>query len=147
MLITKQIKWHMAHRVPNHKSKCKSNHGHTYMCEVGLQAKDVVQEKGSSDEGMLMDFGDIKTILIKEVYNPLDHASMFWEKDLLIPALEADENTTLVKVNFIPTAENIAKWIYYKIKPKFEDIYGIGLQLKYVKVWETPTSTAKYEED
>ena len=147
MLVTKKIKWHMGHRVPNHKSKCCSNHGHTYFCEVTLESNDVVKEQGVSDEGMIMDFGDIKKILNEEVYDVLDHASMFYEKDPLIDALRQDEMTRLIEVPFIPTAENISKWIYDKIKPKLDDVYGIGLILKSVQVWETPTSTAVYTSD
>ena len=145
--ISKTIKWHMGHRVPNHKSKCKSNHGHTYLCEVCLTANDVVNTSGLSDEGMVMDFSDIKKIMLEEIYDKLDHASMFYENDPLVPALEADEYTVLVKVPFIPTAENIARWCYNQIKPRIFDSYGLSLKIKYVKVWETPTSTALYMEE
>ncbi len=144
--ITKKIKWHMAHRVPNHKSKCKSNHGHTYHCVVELVASDIVMQKGISDEGMVMDFSDVKKIMIEEIYDVLDHASMFWEEDKLIPALEADEDTTLIKVPFIPTAENIAKWCYDKLKPRFVNKYRNSLKLKSVTIWETETSSATYYE-
>jgi len=144
MYVRKKIKWHMGHRVPNHKSKCRSNHGHTYFCEVSLKANDVVKVKGSSDEGMVMDFSDLKEIMNKEVYDVLDHASMFYENDPLVPALRADKYTRLIEVPFIPTAENICKWIFNKIKPKIKDTYGVGVILDSVIVWETPTSSAVY---
>ena len=134
----------MGHRVPNHKSKCCSNHGHTYHCEVALTANDVVKEKGVSDEGMVIDYGDLKEIMMEQIYEPLDHASMFYENDSLVPALRADKYTRLVEVPFIPTAENICKWIYHRIKPKIKDSYGIGVTLTSVTVWETPTSSAIY---
>jgi len=144
MLITKEIKWHMGHRLKNHKSACRGNHGHTYFCEVGLEADHVVQTIGSSDEGMVMDFGDIKTILIEEVYKALDHGTMLQRGDTLIPAMEEDEATKLVIVDFPPTAENIAKWVWGRIGHIIDDVYKTGLKLKFVKIFETPTSSATY---
>ena len=63
MLITKQIEIDMAHRVPNHKSKCHNLHGHRYKIEVGVDDK-LITRKGSSSEGMVIDFGDLKDIKI-----------------------------------------------------------------------------------
>ncbi len=140
-IITKQIKWHMGHRVPNHKSKCRSMHGHTYLLTAHVLGN-VSETAGTSDEGMVIDFGDIKTILMRRIYDVLDHATMLWEDDDLAPALRSDPHTRLITVPFIPTAENIARWCFNHIE--------IGLyipgqqQLLKVVVNETPTSTAEY---
>lgn len=139
--ITKRIKWHMAHRVPNHKSKCRSNHGHTYLLDA-LVAGRVVDQEGISDEGMVMDFGDVKDILMKNIYDVLDHGSMFWDQDPLVLALEADAATKLVKVPFIPTAENIARWCYDQVAPSI--LIPGQRWLRGIRVWETPNSVAEF---
>lgn len=140
-VIKKTIKWHMAHRVPHHKSKCKSNHGHTYFLTAEVEGY-LNADYGSSEEGMVMDFGDIKDILMEEIYNKLDHGSMFWEKDPLVPALQADANTKLIIVDFIPTAENIAAWCFEKVE-KLINMPG-ARRLLSIEIHETPTSVAIY---
>lgn len=131
----------MGHRVPNHKSKCRSLHGHTYHA-IAVVEGCVVEEDGSSDEGMVMDFGDIKDILHEQVYLPLDHGCMLWSQDTLVPAIQADIHTKHTLVPFIPTAENIAEWIFHRIN---ELVYIPNQRrLISVEVRETATSTAIY---
>ena len=45
MLITKEIEIDAAHRVPNHKSKCRTFHGHRYRIEVGVDDKVIDTKK------------------------------------------------------------------------------------------------------
>lgn len=146
--ITKKLHWHMGHRIPNHKSKCFNIHGHTYWIEVEIESNELVKTKGSSDEGMLQDFSDIKEIIIEEIYNLLDHGFMIWDRDSLLMDLESHMEMTgnrfnIISVPFIPTAENIAKWCYDRIKNK---INNKQRKLKMVTIWETPTSSARYSE-
>lgn len=140
-MITKEIKWHMGHRVPNHKSKCRSMHGHTYRL-IAHVAGQVDETAGTTDEGMVMDFGDIKTVLIKYIYDPLDHATMLWEKDSLVQALREDISTRLVQVTFIPTAENIAKYCFDVVEGAL--FVPNRRQLAKIVIFETPTSSAEY---
>ncbi len=141
MLITKEIGIDMGHRIPNHKSKCCSVHGHRYQIEVGVNDK-VITTSGTSDEGMVIDFGDLKQIMMDYIDKPFDHGFCIYEKDDLVETLKADKNTKLIVVDFIPTAENLAKhwFLILNIQCIIKKI-----RLQYVKVWETPTSTAKYE--
>ncbi|NRA47057.1 MAG: 6-carboxytetrahydropterin synthase [Oligoflexales bacterium] len=62
MDVTKIIEWDMGHRVPNHKNKCRHPHGHRYRLEVSMRGA-ISLEKGSSSEGMVVDFGDIKELM------------------------------------------------------------------------------------
>lgn len=145
MLITKEIEIDMAHRVPNHKSKCSNLHGHRYRIEVGVDDK-IINDKGSSDEGMVIDFGDLKEIMMEEIDDKFDHNSVFYRDDPISFAIKKVEDYQLKTpwfMNFIPTAENLAKYWYYLIKPRLEER---GIKIKHVKVWETPTSTALYKQ-
>jgi len=143
MLITKQIEIDMGHRVPNHKSKCKNLHGHRYRIEVGVDDK-LVTTPGSSDEGMVIDFGDLKQIMMEEIDAKFDHGFVMYEEDdfaRIFLDLKNQQNQKIHLVSFIPTAENLAKHWYQLIAPKLE---LRKIRISFVQVWETPTSTATY---
>ena len=145
MKIVKIIQWDMGHRVLNHRSICKGLHGHRYKVEICVSG-DLVSESGASEEGMVIDFADIKKISNQFIHEKLDHAFMVWEKDEeLIRFFNESEGHKPVIVPFTPTAENVAAYIFNTLKNKFEDVYKTGLYLQSVKLWETPTSFALYE--
>lgn len=142
MLITKFIEIDMGHRVPNHKSKCRNLHGHRYKIEVGVDDK-VISTPGSSDEGMVIDFSDLKQIMMEEIDAKFDHSfTMYDEDEFVIGFIALEEQGQKINfVPFVPTAENLAKHWYEIIKPKLEER---KIKIKHVRVWETPSSTATY---
>ena len=143
MLVTKQIEIDLGHRVTNHKSKCASLHGHRYKVEVGVDDK-IIEVKGSSDEGMVIDFSDLKAIMMWVLDENFDHGFILWEEDPMCSIIEKDEKTKFTKVPFVPTAENLAK---YWGEMCFRELKKKGIGMKHIVVWETPTSTAKWEPD
>ena len=143
--IRRDVETDTGHRVPNHKSKCKHLHGHRYRFEAEIEG-DVVDVSGVSDEGMLMDFSDISTILTREVHDVVDHAFVVYRGDkTALKALECmgGDHRTVV-VDFIPTAENLAKWAFEQVEPHIVSTYGNKLQLVAMHVWETPKSVASW---
>lgn len=142
MKILKQVEWDMGHRITNHESKCRNLHGHRYKVEICLDGK-LVDMRGSSSEGMVMDFGHVKEIMTQYVLDRLDHGFMVWEKDkLLIDFFKKNKDLKHIIVSFVPTAENIAAWIFLTLDNKFKDKYQTKLELYSIKLWETPTSVA-----
>ena len=139
--IRRYVETDTGHRVPNHKSKCRHMHGHRYRFEAEIEG-DVVQETGVSEEGMLMDFSDVSKILMREVHDVVDHAFVVYEGDRdALQALEVmgDEHRTLV-VDYIPTAENLAKWAK-KYQGAFTNPkYRERIRAQY---WETVVNKAK----
>lgn len=141
-VITRRLEIDMGHRVPNHKSKCRNLHGHRYVFEVGLSGE-ISSSSGSSNEGMVCDFGDIKDLLMRVIHDPYDHGLMLYEKDpiakMLLNAKEC-EDQKIILVPFIPTAENIVSHVFRQLKEQLsgEEEFIIS----YVKVWETPNATA-----
>ncbi|MBT5391689.1 MAG: 6-carboxytetrahydropterin synthase [Euryarchaeota archaeon] len=133
------------HRVPNHKSKCRHMHGHRYRFEAEIEG-DTVQKPGVSEEGMLMDFSDVSTILMTYVHDIIDHAFVVYEGDEEArKACEfmGEQHRTVV-VPFIPTAENLAKWAFEQVEPHIVTTYGNRLKLIAMHVRETPKSTASW---
>ena len=145
MKIGKVIQWDMGHRVLNHRSVCKGLHGHRYKAEICVEG-DLVEKKDASEEGMVIDFADIKKTAQKFVQEELDHAFMVWEKDIeLLEFFKKSKGHKPVIVPFTPTAENVAAYIFNELKDKFSDVFKTGLHLQSVKLWETPSSYALYE--
>jgi 6-pyruvoyl tetrahydropterin synthase/QueD family protein len=61
LTITRKLEFDAGHRIPDHKSQCRNLHGHRYTLEITLVGA-VIDVEGSSDNGMIMDFSDIKSI-------------------------------------------------------------------------------------
>ena len=147
MKIGKVIQWDMGHRVLNHRSVCKGLHGHRYKAEICVEG-DLVEKKDASEEGMVIDFADIKKTAQKFIQEELDHAFMVWEKDIeLLEFFKNSKGHKPVIVPFTPTAENVAAYIFNKLKDKFTDVFKTGLHLQSIKLWETPSSYALYESE
>lgn len=107
-----------AHNLRNYKGKCEELHGHNYKVEVVLGGLEL------DEDGLLIDFKDIKTSL-KKILETLDHKYL-------------NEVTIFVDTN--PTSENLAKYIYNEMKKLWHE--GIDS----VTVWETENSAASYFE-
>ena len=145
MKIGKVIQWDMGHRVLNHRSVCKGLHGHRYKAEICVEGE-LIQEAGISEEGMVIDFADIKKTAQKCIGGELDHAFMVWDKDEeLLEFFKHSKGHKSVIVPFTPTAENVAAYIFLILENKFSDVYKTGLHLQSIKLWETPSSYALYE--
>jgi 6-pyruvoyltetrahydropterin/6-carboxytetrahydropterin synthase len=120
-------------------------HGHRYRFEAEIEG-DVVTQQGVSEEGMLMDFSDISAILTEHIHDVVDHAFVVYSGDEL--ALNAvkhmgDGHRTVI-VDFIPTAENLARWAFEQIQPLISTAYGNRLRLVAMHVRETPKSLATW---
>ena len=139
--IRRWIETDTGHRVPNHRSKCSHMHGHRYRWEAELSG-DVVDVSGVSDEGMLMDFADVSKILTEHIHDVVDHAFIVYsgdEKAISALNLMGTDHRTVI-VDFIPTAENLAKWAFEQIEPHIRSTYENNLKLVAVHVRETPKS-------
>lgn len=144
--ITKEIEWDMGHRVTNHHSKCRNLHGHRYKLQVTLTGE-LVDVEGESSQGMLIDFSDIKDIAMTEIHDVLDHGFMMWTQDSLFSRFEHikdKEDQKFIFVDFVPTAENLAKYIWDILVKKYEDKFSTGLKLHKITLWETPKSFVEY---
>jgi len=110
---------------------------------VGVDDK-VITTSGASDEGMVIDFSNLKEIMMQEIDEKLDHGFMMWDNDPFKPLFETmkfNEEQKIIFVPFVPTAENIAKYLFDIMQRK---LFARDIAIKYVEIYETPTSTAKY---
>lgn len=143
MKILKQIEWDMGHRITNHHSQCRNLHGHRYRAEIWVEGK-LIHNETVSEEGMVIDFGDVKKIAMEYIHDILDHGFMVWSKDkILIDFFKKNSDLKHIIVPFVPTSENIAAWIFVQMDKNLKDKYRTGLKLHSIKLWETPTSAAE----
>lgn len=143
MLITKTIEIDMGHRVPNHKSKCRNFHGHRYKIEVGVDDK-LVTVQGDSSEGMVIDYSDLKQVMMEELDAKFDHGFVMYEHDIFRENFEKMRdlgNLKIIFVEFIPTCENLVMFWFDIMRRR---LLQKGIMIHHVKVWETPNSTAEY---
>ena len=113
-----------AHHLVAYKGKCENQHGHNWRVQASVQGKEL------NSEGMLIDFGELKTLL-RAICAELDHT---------------DINTHPHFSKHNPTAENIAYWIYTRLAEtlKAENFQGT---VQRVTVEETEGSVASYSEN
>lgn len=141
--ITREIQIDVGHRLPFHNAACSNVHGHRYRIVAEVEGP-VVEPHGSSDDGMVADFGVLKEILMREVHGPLDHAFMVWENDQPLRGFLESQGWRLVVMKDPPTAEALATWCFRRVQAALAQRNG-ALSLKRVTVWETPNCSAVCE--
>jgi len=142
MHITTRLEFDAGHRIPHHKSQCKNLHGHRYAIEITLSG-DIIHDDSASEDGMVMDFSDVKTIAKEAIVNVWDHAFLVYQHDSeVLNFLNTLENHKTVIFPTVPTAENMAQEAFKILKSKYHDTYGNHLTLEKVRLYETPNNWA-----
>lgn len=72
-VVHREIGIDCGHRVPDHASKCRSPHGHRYRIIVTC-AGPILEEDGGAEHGMVIDFGNIKRVMMDVLDAVFDHA-------------------------------------------------------------------------
>jgi 6-pyruvoyltetrahydropterin/6-carboxytetrahydropterin synthase len=146
LTITRKLEFDAGHRIPDHKSQCRNLHGHRYTLEITLIGA-VIEEEGSSDNGMIMDFSDIKALAEKHLVHVWDHAFLVYEKDDAVRNFLATlPGHKTVVINRIPTVENLARTAFEILKAAYLDHFGTGLHLHKLVLHETPNCWAEITE-
>jgi 6-pyruvoyltetrahydropterin/6-carboxytetrahydropterin synthase len=142
MRITRRLEFDSGHRIPNHQSRCRHLHGHRYALEVTL-AGDVIQAHGDAQQGMVMDFGQVKAIAERELVDAWDHAFLVWREDAaLLQFLATIPDHRTVVFDAPPTAEHLAEAAFRLLDPAYRDRFGTHLKLERVRLYETPNCWA-----
>jgi len=136
IIVTKEFTFDAAHQLMYHDGKCANVHGHTYRLEVALKGNPILT-KNVSDEGFVLDFTHLKTIVKSIIVDKMDHAFLACGNEPILPTL-LQTNSKVVRLGFRTTVENMAQFICWKL-------IKLGLPVYYVRMWETPTGSAKVE--
>lgn len=145
LTITRKMEFDAGHRIPDHSSQCRNLHGHRYTLLITLTG-DLVKKDGESDNGMIMDFGDIKTLAKAHLVDLWDHAFIVYEKDTAVRAfLDSMPDHKTVVIDRVPTVENLAQAAFDILKDVSQDRFGRHLSLAKVTLYETPNCWAEID--
>ena len=138
--VTKEFRFEMAHALWNYDGPCRNVHGHSYILYVtfsGIPADDPDNRRN----GMVIDFGDLKRLVMENIVDRLDHS-------LMIAGFAPAESIESYRQHFgnvivspyQPTCENIVADIANILRGLTPD----GVSLHSVKLYETATSFAEW---
>ena len=131
MVIEKKYHFYAAHRNPAGGKKCGRIHGHTYDVQCNFEFL-------SCDEnGITCLFSDIDA-QVEPIIKGLCHWFIIYKKDPLCKIL-LDNSEDIKVVDFITSAENLAKYIFERIKNE------TGLPIIQIILQETKSSRIIYE--
>ncbi|MEY4877344.1 MAG: hypothetical protein RL708_2494 [Bacteroidota bacterium] len=133
----------MAHALYGYDGPCKNIHGHTYHLSVTVIGH-VEQSNNSPKQGMVVDFTDLKTIVMTEIVNIFDHALVlnehapYSQNDIISNQFEK-----VILTPFQPSCENLL----LHFKNRIIDKVPAYVKLCSIKLEETPTSYAEWMMD
>ncbi|MDO5510103.1 MAG: 6-carboxytetrahydropterin synthase [Weeksellaceae bacterium] len=139
--LTKIFTFETAHALHGYDGKCKNVHGHSYKLFVtiaGTPINDIQEVKN----GMVMDFGDLKSIVNQEIIEPLDHAILL-NKNTPHAKLGKQLQNSGHKVIFTdwqPTCENMLIDFASKLKAQLP----VNIKLVALKLHETENSYGEW---
>jgi 6-pyruvoyltetrahydropterin/6-carboxytetrahydropterin synthase len=119
--ITTEAQFSAAHRLKNYSGPCENLHGHNWL------VKATVKTSKLDISGIGIDFKILKRYL-KDIIDKFDH------KDL---------NAELDAFDLNPSSENLARFIFERLKETLKDWDGMVAR---VEVFETPGNCAAYYE-
>ena len=142
MQITRRLEFDAGHRIPNHASQCRHLHGHRYAIEITLSG-DIITVEGVSEQGMVMDYSEVKRIAKEELVDAWDHAFLVYRNDReVLDFLNSLMGHKTVVLDVPPTAENLAMLAFRQLDSAYRDTYGNHLRLERVRIYETPNNWA-----
>ncbi len=162
--ITRQIEIDTAHRIPDHRSKCQSIHGHRY--RILATCRGPLYTEGEQ-KGMVLDFSFLKVFMMEEIHRFCDHGTILsiddpytlhflreGEQDRKVARTALSRKLWAYFVNGkfgkiyliekVPTAENLAEHWFMRLGAEIRALHGPQIELISVKVYETPNCFAEY---
>ena len=138
--LTKEFRFEMAHALYNYDGLCKNIHGHSYILQVTVVGEPVSDENNPK-LGMVMDFGELKAIVNREIVNDLDHAVVVSNKVSLDSLAQLGQMTERYFImDYQPTCENMLIDFANRLQkalPKSVELFSL-------KLHETANSFAEW---
>ena len=137
--ITREIGIDAGHRVTYHHSKCRNLHGHRYVVQATVRGE-LVTETRDSQNGMVLDFGFLKDLMMSAIDQPCDHGLILWDLDPIVrellkldidsvgivrfgaQSIQHDVVGKVYIVPFVPTVENLAAHWFSRLSERVADI-------------------------
>lgn len=123
--VVRFIEFDAGHRVARHESKCRHMHGHRYKLTVEVAGE--VHQDDSSEHGMVIDFGRVKTALMV-IHDEWDHRFLLGEDDPLVQSLRSMPGVVILDRQ--PTAENMAAIAFERLQISLPDVTVIRVSVQ-----------------
>ena len=139
--ITKHFDFESAHALYGYDGKCKNIHGHSYHLYVTVIGTPLENENHPKN-GMVMDFGDLKKIVKKEIVNVFDHAVVFNANSphKKLANTIRDNAHRIILVPYQPTSENML----FDFANRIKKLLPKEVSLHSLKLYETANSYAEW---
>ena len=139
--ITKQFTFETGHALYGYDGKCKNVHGHSYKLSVTVIGQPI-SDTGNAKLGMVIDFGDLKKIVNREIVNVFDHATVFNKNTPHVDLAKelSDRGHDVLLVDYQPTSEMMVIDFAAKIQSFLPD----NIKLHSLRLSETATSYAEW---
>ena len=138
--VTKEFRFEAAHALMGYDGPCKNVHGHSYELSVTIIGSPET-DRASVKLGMVMDFGDLKRIIKKNIIDPFDHALLLNDQ---LPPQElkkfGEPFTNMVFLPYQPTSENFL----IDFAQRIGTLLPPGVKLHSLRLRETSTSYAEW---
>ena len=139
--ITKQFDFETGHALYGYDGKCKNVHGHSYKLSVTVIGEPI-SNTSNVKLGMVIDFGDLKKIVLSEIVDKFDHATVFNKNTPHVELANELEKRghSVILVDYQPTSEMMLIDFAKKIKDRLPET----IKLQSLKLQETATSHAEW---
>jgi len=147
--ICKTVEIESGHMLTNHPDKCRFPHGHSRKVEIVIEADEL------DENGMVCDFKTVKDA-VGDYLETFDHSLCVNSQDPMFSILkQAYGDRVIAFTNTEPTTEILAKTFFDAIKrdlaeyaSRADSRYKLlpSVRLVRLRVWETSSSWAEYEE-
>lgn len=142
--ITKEFSFETGHALYGYDGKCRNVHGHSYKLAVTVIGTPIA-DTSHVKLGMVMDFGDLKTIVKDEIVEPFDHATIF---NANTPHKELAKELCarghkVIFADYQPTSENMVIDFAKKINSRLPG----HVRLHSLKLRETDTAYAEWHSE
>ena len=142
--LTKEFSFESAHALWGYDGKCREVHGHSYRLFVTVKGEPI-SDPQSPKLGMVMDFGELKTIVAQQITDRLDHSFVMRrtaEAESLAEVMKS-QFTNVILVDYQPTCENMLQDFAARLKAALPE----GVELHSLRLHETATSYAEWYND
>ncbi len=138
--VTKIFHFEMAHALWNYNGPCKNIHGHSYKLLVTVLGAPEPDE-GNMKYGMVIDFGDLKKIVQKNIIKRFDHSVVVSKNAPHNFMQNVDQMFDKYEVSdYQPTCENMVAHFAQIISDKLP----INVSLHNLRLFETENSYADW---
>jgi 6-pyruvoyltetrahydropterin/6-carboxytetrahydropterin synthase len=139
--ITKQFTFETGHALYGYDGKCKNVHGHSYKLSVTVIGTPI-SDSSNVKFGMVIDFGDLKKIVNREIVNVFDHATVFNKNTPHVELAKelSDRGHNVLLVDYQPTSEMMV----IDFAAKIQALLPENIQLHSLRLQETQTSCAEW---